>query len=108
MTTWIFQGNPDRFDLDTYLSCARKIVWLVRQKHFAGDMRRGDRVFIWRASGKAKATAGVVASGWLTDSPTERLEDLKGADLWKVPREKRALRATGGAISRMVEPADRP
>jgi hypothetical protein len=32
MTSWIFQGNPNRFDIDGYLAFAPdRITWLVNQ-----------------------------------------------------------------------------
>ena len=47
MSAWMFQGNPDTFDLDKYLGRTHEIVWTVKQKHFREDMREGDKVFLW-------------------------------------------------------------
>ena len=58
MSYFIFQGNPDIFDIDTYISDNDEIQWQVRQ-HIK-DVHVGDVVFIWRASGKKKAVSGVV------------------------------------------------
>lgn len=89
MNAWIFQANPNRFDVDSYLATNDEIVWLAKQH--AKEMQIGDRVFIWRADGDAKGTGGVVASGILTDLPSvmpvpenqkphwRRVEDLDAA-----------------------------
>jgi hypothetical protein len=91
LATWIFQGNPNQFDIDTYLSRARSITWSVKQKHFAERMAPGDRVFLWRAAGQKKDVRGVVASGWLTERPRVQPADPVARDLWHVPSSGRAL-----------------
>lgn len=55
MNTWIFQGNPKHFDMDTYLTENEHITWSVRQKYLADQMQVGDIVFIWRSDGGKKA-----------------------------------------------------
>jgi hypothetical protein len=83
MGTWIFQGDPDTFDIDGYLQTARRIRWTVRQAHLADKMRPGDRVFLWRAKGSAKeSVAGVVASGWLESAPTTEADDPVAHSFW--------------------------
>lgn len=82
MNYWIFQGNPDRFDIDTYLSRTSKIVWSVRQKNYAPKMLPGDEVFLWRASGKKKAVSGVVAFGHIIEPPQMRPDDSFSKGLW--------------------------
>ena len=54
---WILQGNPNRFDIDEYLSRYTFIYWSAptNQKDFS----IGDSVFIWRAG----ADAGIIAYG---------------------------------------------
>ncbi|MCH2315907.1 MAG: EVE domain-containing protein [SAR202 cluster bacterium] len=69
MSHWIFQGNPDRYDVDTYIRENTEINWLVSQKHLAPDMQPGDEVFIWRAAGRNGGIAGVVAHGVPTSAP---------------------------------------
>lgn len=63
---WILQGNPNRFDIDEYLSRYSFIYWSTptNQKDFS----IGDVVFIWRA-GK---DAGVVACGVVKELPVPR------------------------------------
>jgi hypothetical protein len=46
MNTWIFQANPDRFDVDAYLQRTRGITWSVAKAGVAHEMRIGDRVYI--------------------------------------------------------------
>src|SRR5262249_21254342 len=90
--TWIFQGNPERFDLEGYLQVTKRPLWTVRQKHFAARMEPGDRVFLWRATGKTKAVSGIIASGWLLDTPAIRPEDPVALPFWREPPPPAALR----------------
>jgi hypothetical protein len=47
MQTWIFQGNPDDYDIDGYLaSRPPRLVWLASR--YASDIAVGDRVYLWR------------------------------------------------------------
>jgi EVE domain len=58
--TWIFQGNPDQFDLDSYLGTSpSQLPWLVTR--YAQQIAAGDRVFIWRTKGGAEKDAGIIA-----------------------------------------------
>lgn len=90
---WIFQSNPDIFDIDTYLANNTDIIWSVRQKHFVDEMHPGDEVFIWRASGNKGLIAGIVAKGLLTGKPREMKIDEASRALWiKGVPDKLALR----------------
>ena len=91
--TWIFQGNPDQFDIDAYLAATRSILWTVRQQNHAPLMRPGDDVFIWRAQGRDKnAIAGIVAHGFITEVPSEQTEDTAALRFWREPADGLALR----------------
>jgi hypothetical protein len=58
MRAWVFQGNPDDFDLDAYLlSAPTQFPWLVTR--YSNEINPGDHVYIWRTQGKQKAIAGV-------------------------------------------------
>jgi HNH endonuclease len=60
MRTWIFQGNPDDFDLDAYLATAPiQFPWLVTR--YGDEINVGDRVYIWRTQGKQKGGSGIIA-----------------------------------------------
>ncbi|MFZ2493497.1 MAG: EVE domain-containing protein [Thermoanaerobaculia bacterium] len=83
MNAWIFQGNPDDFDLDAYLKPGADVLWTVRQKHLADRMHVGDRVYFWRSAGKKRGNAGVMASGTITEPPRLRPEDEVSVQLWK-------------------------
>ena len=65
MADWIFQGNPDRFDVDRYLSTHRHIYWTVARHQ--QQVQKGDRVFLWRAAGSRNAIAGIVGVGAVAD-----------------------------------------
>lgn len=83
MHHWIFQGNPDHFDIDTYLSRTSEISWSVRQKSLAPDMAVGDEIFLWRAAGIKKAISGIIAYGFITNSPSEMPDDQASQGLWR-------------------------
>src|SRR5260370_16129951 len=68
-------------------------------------MKPGDRMFLWRASGAQKATPGVVASGWLTESPREQPDDSVGVRLWRVPVPRVALRVRF-VVDRVAKPGE--
>ena len=72
MAAFIFQGNPDRFEVDAYLENAEKtgspILWAVSQHE--ADIQIGDTAYIWRAAGAVtKAISGVVAEGRILSEP---------------------------------------
>jgi len=79
---WIFQGNPDRFDVDDYLSRYPELVYWITPR-FASKISVGDRAYIWR-SGK---NAGAVAVGAVIESPSPgrmvKHPEALGADLWQ-------------------------
>ncbi len=63
MQTWIFQANPDRFDIDRFLDEGPdETLWLVRRQ--GHQMQIGDQVFIWRSAGKDHASSGIVLRGF--------------------------------------------
>jgi len=88
MKTWIFQGNPDEYDIDGYLaSRPGRLSWLVTR--YASEVAVGDRVYLWRNQGQQHAIAGVVAEAIIT-APTEmRGEDLEGIPFWHTQGARR-------------------
>jgi 5-methylcytosine-specific restriction endonuclease McrA len=80
--TWIFQGNPDKFDLDAYLGTSpTQLPWLVTR--YAQQIAVGDRVFIWRTQGSAKAVAGVIAEATVVAPAMPRPESADAASFWR-------------------------
>lgn len=93
MTTWIFQANPDTFDIDGYLKANDLIYWTVRQEFLVAKMQIGDLVFLWRAAGKGKADSGVIASAQILQPPDARLEDISASQFWrKNPKSSSEIR----------------
>lgn len=84
MTAWIFQANPDQFDIDAYLNQSpAQLSWLARQH--AGEMRQGDQVFVWRAIGSGpKQLSGIVAEGYIEEESIIRFDDPESLPFWKV------------------------
>lgn len=82
MQSWIFQGNPKRFDIDDYLSrYSEQIYWhtpILRNR-----ISIGDRAYIWRAGSES----GVVAIGEVTELPTPahlvEYPECLADDLWR-------------------------
>jgi hypothetical protein len=82
MRTWIFQGNPDDFDLDAYLSTApSQFPWLVTR--YSNEINTGDHVYIWRTQGKQKAIAGVIAEAEITAPVAPRSESVEAVPFWR-------------------------
>ena len=79
---WLFQGNPDRFDIDGYLAAElATITWLVRQHR--DQIQIGDIVFLWKALGGEKGTGGVVAECRVSSAVEVRPEDPASTPFWK-------------------------
>ncbi len=78
---WIFQGNPNRFDIDDYLSRYPQLIYW-RTNRYVKDIAVGDPVFIWRAG----SHAGAVAVGRVVEAPTQarsvKQPEALGDDLW--------------------------
>jgi len=74
---WIFQSNPDYYDIDRALQELSEIEWTVRQHR--KQVEAGDRAYIWRAG----ADAGIVAVGSVLTDPTESLPDPAEESLFR-------------------------
>lgn len=78
---WIFQGNPERFDLEDYLARYPELIYW-RAPKFQTQIAVGDTAFIWRAG----IDAGVVAIGVIVEQPsppsTLKHPEALGDDLW--------------------------
>ena len=77
MKTWIFQGNPDRFNIDKYLSQSSKIYWTVTHQKHQNELSLGDLIYLWRAKGLNNAISGIIARGQLIEvcKPRNQVDD---------------------------------
>lgn len=82
MSTWIFQGNPKRFNVNDYLLDNDEIWWSIRQKHLADKIAIGDEVFIWRSDGGERGSGGVVARTIALTTPKQYVNDEEAANYW--------------------------
>jgi hypothetical protein len=80
--TWIFQSNPDRFDIDGFLTTnPTGMTFLVTR--YRADVAVGDQVFIWRSAGKEKGgTAGIIAEGEVIEPVSIRPDDSPARRFW--------------------------
>lgn len=74
MNTWIFQGNPDKFNIDEYLTKTKDIYWSVTQPKYQNEIKVGDLVYIWRAKGSNNAISGIVAFGVVNEESKPKEE----------------------------------
>ena len=83
MRTWIFQGNPDDFDIDGYLATRPvELPWLVTR--YADEIAVGDRVYIWRTQGSGeKDKAGVIAEAEVVAPAALRPESPDAEPFWR-------------------------
>lgn len=70
--TWIFQANPDQYDVVGYVSKYDKIYWSVGHGPLSQRVAVGDDVFIWKSYGQSKDFAGVIAHGHVTEPATDK------------------------------------
>jgi hypothetical protein len=87
MNAWIFQGNPDRFDIDGYLQNLGLIYWSVTK--FEDQINLGDSVFIWRAKGHKEGISGIIAKAVVIEKPCPQNEvshpERRSESLWVKP-----------------------
>jgi len=69
---WVFQNNPDRYDLPLALKTRRDDAWSANQHR--DSMSPGDRVFFWRSGPKA----AIIAVGTITSRAYDRPESEFG------------------------------
>lgn len=60
---WIFQANPDLYDIDAALKSLRKMTWSVSQH--TKEIKTGDKVYIWRSGEEA----GIIALATVISEP---------------------------------------
>lgn len=69
-SSWIFQANPDNFDIDEAISELKEITWKVNR--YKDRVHAGDIVYLW----KSGENAGIVAVGKILSEPAF-LKDLE-------------------------------
>jgi hypothetical protein len=67
--SWIFQANPEIYDIDGALHSLAELSWVVRQHN--KDVHPGDRVYMWRAG----VEPGILAVGTVISKAEERPSD---------------------------------
>ena len=82
MRTWIFQGNPDVFDIEGYLANSSGLItWTVSR--YSEQISPGDTVYLWRSQGHEPKLAGIVAEGTVVERPKAQLDDVQSTRFWK-------------------------
>lgn len=94
--TYIFQGNPKHYDMDTYLATHPYIYW--RCTSYKDKIQIGDKAILWRA-GK---DAGMIAIGEIVEAPTSassiNFPELLGQRFWASVRIP-AIPDTGSGLT---------
>jgi predicted HNH restriction endonuclease len=97
---WVFQGNPEAFDIDDYLSRYPQLIYW-RTPRYASEISIGDRAFLWRAGSES----GVVAIGVVVEPPTPanrvKHPEALGDDLWIADRADSLETKTGIRIEEL-------
>lgn len=70
---WIFQGNPNIYDVRAAVTALQEDTWLVLQHR--DEIEPGDRVYIWESGPEG----GIVAIAEVIDRATEREEGAESA-----------------------------
>ncbi|MFJ7931519.1 HNH endonuclease [Peribacillus sp. NPDC096448] len=109
--TWIFQGNPNVFDIDNYVTNHRYIWWSLRQEHFSDTIEINDEVFLWRSDGGKQGTGGILAKAKVVGLHNDRTDDENAKAYWHtddwenpylaVKLEVLEVRLEAGFISRL-------
>ena len=66
---WIFQGNPEIYDINRVMTLGITTSWLVTR--YKNDIKEGDQGYLW----KSGDNAGVVASFEIVKAPTEEIDE---------------------------------
>src|SRR5262245_47606997 len=104
MRAWIFQANPDAFDIDGYLAAApAQFPWLVTR--YRTEIKVGDRVYCWRNQGQQKAVAGVIAEAEVIAPAELRAESTDAVLFWRRGSSEAATSQVPRALLRLVRVA---
>jgi hypothetical protein len=75
--TWIFQANPQQYDIAASLAAERVELWNLRQH--ASKVKLGDRVLVWISGRKS----GIYAVGEVISAPIDQPDSTMGRRYWK-------------------------
>lgn len=78
---WLFQANPDRYDIFASIVNETAELWNLNQH--SADVQTGDRVLIW-ASGQA---GGLLAVGTVISGPSVTTDSPTGTTYWNNPQD---------------------
>lgn len=80
--TWVFQTNPNRFDLDGFLA-TRPATTTSLVTRYRQEIAVGDQVFIWRSIGGGnQEAAGIVAEGEVIQPTAQRADESADRPFW--------------------------
>jgi len=98
--SWIFQSNPDRWDLGEAMSYLQGFTYLVRQH--ADEVAAGDKVYLWQSG----PDAGILGTAIVEDQPTIRRMDEAVARFAKNPDGliDPQLRVALKIVSKLIHP----
>lgn len=84
--SWLFQANPDQFDIDAFLATRPpSFLWVVTR--YKDRIAPGDQVFIWRAAGTESSTpSGIIAEAVVVTKPTRQPDDDLSLPFWRTPQ----------------------
>jgi hypothetical protein len=77
--SWIFQSNPEVYDLMAAVSALRGLHFRTRQH--ADEIRVGDVVYLWESGQQA----GVIAVSEVVEGPNMMSDDPAEGAFWKAP-----------------------
>ncbi|WP_165483170.1 HNH endonuclease [Legionella genomosp. 1] len=85
--SWLFQANPQRFDINQYLiNCSKHNDYIYFQiNQHKQDIKMGDTAFIWRTKSDSKNPRGIIACGLIEEiNPRNKITYPKALEenLW--------------------------
>ena len=101
--TWIFQANPDRYDLAAALRTKSEMAWLALQR--PSEMSVGDRVYMWESG----TNAGIVGKGAISQAaanmpfPDDEVEFSKDPEKFNGVQPRVRLRIDGTVTPRVAK-----
>ena len=93
--TWIFQANPDRFDIDAFLATTARRDKLARHPSRQSNGGRDDEVYLWQGSKGSNdaASSGIIAKAQIAESVRARPDDPpSAAKYWQTGTEPSEVR----------------